>query len=175
MSVTALEALYASKIIRRRGGQAVAKVRAAHLETKEYAYGVRDQHPHPCSMLERDTCSIYEFRPEACRMAVSLDASICARSYHNITDEEIPTPVSYLMGRAAYAIALACALKHAQLPVFAYEFNAALTRAIEIDNAERAWLAGEDIFANVLREPTDPFASPPAKMMYRYAFDNIDG
>jgi len=49
----------------------------------------------------------------------------------------------------AYALALGCALDRAQLPAHAYEFNAALARALERPDAEQALLAREDIFAGV--------------------------
>ena len=170
VSATAPEILYIAKIVRRRGESALARVNAAHIETKDYDFDVRDQHPFPCPMLNDNICSIYEFRPAACRMAASGDASICARSYRNLTDEDIPTPVLYLVGRSVYALALASALRHSQLPFTAYELNAGLARALERADAEQAWLSGNDIFSDVTRDPGDIFSERPAQMMYEYAF-----
>jgi hypothetical protein len=41
---------------------------------------------------------------------------------------------------------------------------------MERENAEREWLAGIDIFADVKRDPNDVFGSSPAHMMYSLAF-----
>jgi hypothetical protein len=81
-------------------------------------------------------------------------------------------PKLHLVASNAYAIALAIALKRAQLPHHLYEFHAALARAMEHDDAERAWLGGTDIFSDVRRDPNDVFAQSPAHLMYSHAFDS---
>src|ERR1700722_7856026 len=105
------------------------------------------------SALGGDLSSIYDARPKVYRLAASADAAICARTYHNITNEDVPMPMMYLIGRAAYAMVMAAGLRHVDLPHHAYEFNAALSRALETDRAEQRWLAGDDIFADVHRDP----------------------
>jgi Fe-S-cluster containining protein len=171
VSATAPEIIYISKIIRRRGDGAIARVIAANEATKDFDIYARKQHPTPCPMLNENACSIYDSRPGACRLAVSTDAEICARSYRNITDEYIPTPPLFSMGQTNYATAFCCALKHARLPVHAYEFNAGLVRALETVDCERAWLAGEDIFSGVQRDSAgDFFADGPVRWMYTHAF-----
>src|SRR5579871_4073796 len=157
VSATAPEILHIAKQIRPRGAEVVAKVIATNGLTKDFEFDVRDQHPTPCPLLVEDACSIYPHRPKSCRLASSADAEICARSYRNLTDEGIPTPVVYLLARTCYSTAFACALRHAGLPTRAYEFNAGLARALELDEPERAWLSGEDIFADVRRDPADIF------------------
>ena len=121
-------------------------------------------------MLVDNLCSAYEIRPLACRLAASRGADDYARSFHNLTKEDIPTPPIHLFARGAYGTALAVALKYSQLRYEAYEFNGALARALDRNDAEPAWLAGEDVFAGLVRSPSDPFASAPANMIYRYAF-----
>jgi Fe-S-cluster containining protein len=170
VSVTAPEALFISKIVKLRGDRAIDRVRTAHQHTKDYNFDTRPQHPQPCPLLEQDTCSIYDTRPKACRMAASNDAAICARAYHGLSNEGIPTPALYLLGRTVYSVAMASALRKANLPYHVYEFNAALIRAIDTDNAERVWLSGQDIFSGVMREPGDTFSETPAQMMYQHAF-----
>ncbi|HUC60794.1 MAG TPA: YkgJ family cysteine cluster protein [Alphaproteobacteria bacterium] len=170
VSATAPEVLYISKIVKLRGKSAIERVRSAHQKTKDYDFDSRGEHPYPCPLLEGDNCSIYENRPKACRLAVSTDANICARAYHNLSDEGIPAPHLYMSSRANYAIALAISLRKVGLPYFAYEFNAALVRAIDTPDAERAWLSGHDIFSDVMREPADIFSMPPTNAMYEYAF-----
>jgi Fe-S-cluster containining protein len=170
VSVSASEALYTAKIVKQRGDAAIEKVRSAYAHTKQYDFEMRDQHPYPCPLLEEDVCSIYDARPKVCRFAASADAEICARTYHNITNENVPMPKMYLVGRAAYAMVMAAGLQHAGLPHQAYEFTAALWRALETDQAERRWLAGEDIFADIHRDPEDVLSNPQAQLLYRHAF-----
>jgi Fe-S-cluster containining protein len=169
VSVTAPEAIYISKRLRQRHEPVLDRVKAAHLKTKDFHFGARNRPPVPCPLLSDDLCSIYEFRPKACRFAASHDAAICERAYR-LSGEDIPTPMTHLRTRATYAVALACALRRATLPYAAYEFTAALTRALERDDAEAAWLRGEDVFAGVLREPVDVFQLQPAQVIYQHAF-----
>jgi hypothetical protein len=122
-------------------------------------------------MLAQDICSLYELRPIACRFAASADGAICLRVFRQASAEAIPSPVRNLRGRSAYQIALGVALKAAGLPHAYYEFNAALARALSRDDAEAAWLAGEDIFFDVPRDPTDVFAHPQTGMIYTMAFN----
>jgi Fe-S-cluster containining protein len=169
VSVTAPEAIYISKQVRQRAQPILDRVKTAHLKTRDFQFGGQGRPPVPCPLLSENLCSIYEFRPTACRFAASENAAICERSYR-LSHEQIPTPLTHLRGRGTYAVALACALRRATLPYAAYEFNAALTRALEREDAEAAWLGGEDIFAGILREPADPFLQPPAQAIYQHAF-----
>lgn len=107
VSVAAPEALYVAKIVQSRDDVAIEKVRSAHASTKEYDFETRAVHPYPCPLLEDVVCSIYDFRPKVCRLAASADAEICARTYHNITNENVPTPMMHLVGRSAYAMVMA--------------------------------------------------------------------
>ena len=170
VSASAPEVLFISKIVQLRGKLAIDRVRAAYQHTKDYDFDTRDQHPHPCPLLEQDTCSIYDSRPKACRLAASYDAAICARAYHNLSNEHIPTPALHLLSRTVYSVAMAAALRKANLPYHAYELNAALIRAIDTDNAERTWLSGHDIFSDVMRESGDIFSEAQAQMIYEHAF-----
>jgi hypothetical protein len=171
VSATAPEVLFVAKALRRRAAPAVAeKIRFAHAQTASFDFAIRDRHPFPCPLLADDVCSIYELRPMTCRLAASVDAAVCVRSYRDLSNEAIPIPSPLLFARGAYAIALAIALRRAQLPHYSYEFNGALNRAMEREDAERAWLSGEDVFAGLLREPNDPFSQQPTRMMYERAF-----
>lgn len=170
VSVSAPEVLYIAKLIEQRGDAAIEKVRSAHQHTKDYDLDTREKHPYPCPLLEDDACSIYDARPKACRLAASADAQICARTYNNITNEDVPMPAVYLVGRGRYAVSAAAGLRHAGLPHYGYEFNSALLCALETSNAEERWLAGEDIFASIRRDPSDVFAHPQVQLLYDYAF-----
>jgi Fe-S-cluster containining protein len=164
------EIIYISKIVRRLGEDVIAKVRTAYIETKNYDFDARLQQSRACPLLEGDFCSVYESRPKACRTEASMDASICAASYINLTDDIILKPAIYMKGRAIFEIALAMALRHAQLPLHAYEFNAGLAIALERTDAEKAWLSGEDVLAGARRDPEDTFEAPGVNEMYGETF-----
>ena len=171
VSATAPELLFIAKIIRSRGEHVIERVREAHRQTKDFDFGTRPEHPHPCPLLEQAVCSIYKSRPTACRLAASADASICERSYHNVTNEDIPTPMLHMAARSVYAIGFAVALKQSKLTYDAYEFNAGLARALDVPDAERAWLSGDNIFSEVMRDPgPDIFAARPAQILLKQAF-----
>ena len=170
VSATAPEILFVSKIVKRMGAATIERVRDAHERTKEFDFDTRYQHPGACPLLEDDLCSIYQSRPTACRFAASGNAEICARAYHNLSDEAIPIPTTHMKGSSIYSWAMAAALRKAGLAYHAYEFNAALVRAIDTENAEQEWLSGNDVFSGVMREPVDIFSEPWAEQLYEPAF-----
>lgn len=169
VSATALEVLFLAK---RLSSEAAGRVRDANEITKEFSHEQRPFHPHACPLLQSDECSVYQDRPLFCRLAASADAEICSRSYTNVTDEGIPTPMMYIVGRDAYSTALSVALKAAGLPHICYELNSALHIALNTPDAEKAWLSGNDIFAAALtQEDAVPFEeSPGHTTLYEMAF-----
>jgi Fe-S-cluster containining protein len=168
VSATAPEILYVAKQVRRRG--AIEDVRAAHAATGRYSFSIRALHPTPCPMLKDDACSIYETRPVSCRFAVSPDDNACRRVMREFARESVPVPIAHLKGRGGYEIASAIALHRAGLPHYYYELNAALARAVERDDAERAWLSGEDVFADCQRDLRDVLKGAPIPQMTKLAF-----
>lgn len=170
VSATAPELLYVAKLIRRRGSALPARVAAAYQETRDRDAAARAKNPRPCPMLEANLCSIYESRPAVCRFAASINAIACERVLRVLMRETIPTPLRHIKGRAVYEIAMTIALLHAGLPHRYYEFNAGLAAALAREDAESAWLAGEDVFAGVRQDPNDTMANRNAQLMYRQAF-----
>jgi Putative zinc- or iron-chelating domain len=171
VSATAPEVLFLAKLIRRRGESgAFARVQAAHLATKDYDIAARAKHPHPCPLLEADLCSVYPSRPMTCRLAASADAMACARALRQSLGGTIPTPMCHLRARGVYEMTMVTALLHAGLPHRYYELNDALNRALLVEDAERAWLGGEDVFAGVRLDPNDTLSSPSTQRLYRHAF-----
>jgi hypothetical protein len=168
VSATAPEILYVAKLVRRRG--TAENVRAANALTSGYSFSIRALHPMPCPMLKDDACTIYPQRPVSCRFAASPDAHLCRRTMREFSRETVPVPVRHLKGRGRYELATAIALRQAGLPHYYYEFNAALTRAFEHEDAESAWLSGEDVFANVRRDPRDVLEIGPIPQMTKLAF-----
>jgi hypothetical protein len=173
VSAPAPEILFLAKRILRGEGSSAKRIPIAHLRTKNMDPPSRMRTPLPCPLLDGDICSVYPLRPIACRFASSANAAICARTLIQGGSEPIPTPVVHLRGRGGYQIALAIALKSAGLPHHFYEFNAAMTRALETSDAESSWLSGEDVFFDVRRDPIDVIAHPQAQLMYRQAFGKI--
>ncbi|HEX8643769.1 MAG TPA: YkgJ family cysteine cluster protein [Allosphingosinicella sp.] len=173
VSAKAPEVLIAKRAIAPRALAAVqASVEAAFTATGIAAPAERAAMAAPCPMLLDNRCRIYEARPAACRTAVSLDAALCAEAFRpGAAPVDIPTPEFHIVMRRGYAIALAGALKRAGYPAASYEFVAAMRAALSRDDAEAAWLAGEDVFAGVQTDPgSDPFDHPKNRQVYELAF-----
>ena len=170
VSATAPEILFLAAVIRSRGDKdAVAKRAAA---TRGLDFAARAKRVTPCPLLtEAEDCSAYAARPLACRGAASTDAGACRRGYTELSGEGIPVPPFFILQRAGHAIAMRGAFKRAGLPHISYELNEALTVALSTPDAEARWLAGEDIFAAVQRDPGgDQMEALEASELYRYAF-----
>lgn len=170
VSATAPEILFLAKHVRARGMGVQDAVRAAHEATARYSFSIRALHPMPCPMLVEDACTLYEYRPMSCRFAASPDDFACRRVMREHSRESMPMSLRHLSGRGLYEIAAAIALRRACLPHFHYELNAALSRALEHEGAETAWLSGEDVFAGCQRDPRDVLAGRGIPELTRFAF-----
>ncbi len=170
VSATAPELLYVAKLVRRRGGDLATRVQAAHEGTRDLNATARANNPRPCPMLADNLCTIYDSRPAVCRFAASINATACERVLRLLHRETIPAPMRSVQGRAVYEIAMTIALVHAGLPYRYYEFNAGLVRALAREDAESAWLAGEDVFDGVRLDPSDAIQNRNTQAMYRHAF-----
>jgi Fe-S-cluster containining protein len=170
VGVTAPEVLLIAKVINGALPNAVDRVRAANLRTQPYSFDERGERAFACPLLDQKLCSIYEIRPKVCRLMTSPDANVCARSFLHMTNERIPVLPLYRTAAGCYVVAMAVALRKSNLPHHAYELNAALVRALDTADAERAWLNGDDVFHDVMRDPGEVFDNPEADMMFRYAF-----
>jgi Putative zinc- or iron-chelating domain len=171
VSATIPEVLFIAKAMRRRNdAQLGGRVAAAHRITGPYDFVSRQRLHHQCPLLSDELCSVYEMRPVSCRFWASADVAACLRVFRQSSGETVPTPMSHLKGRGAYEIALSLALKHVGLPHYYYELNAALTRALEREDAESAWLGGEDVFFDVRRDPHDVSTDTVSRQLYKFAF-----
>lgn len=125
----------------------------------------------PCPMLHDNMCSIYAVRPLVCRTLVSYDRTACERIYNYFTGERVPVSQAYDVLRNVYALALAGALRRAGLPHYFYEFNSALSRLIELEDAEEVWLSGADILDGLpLDRGGDMFSDAWNRQVYEEAF-----
>jgi Fe-S-cluster containining protein len=173
VSAKAPEVLIARRAIPPRELDAVrASVEAAYRATGEADPAARAAMAAPCPMLADGRCRIYAARPATCRTAVSLDAALCAEAFRpGAAPVDIPTPQFHIVMRRGYSIALAGALRRLGRPAASYEFVAAMRRALSRDDAEAAWLSGEDVFAGIQIDPgSDPFSHPKNLQVYNLAF-----
>jgi len=140
-------------------------------QTNGKASGERLAMPVPCPMLTDHVCSVYNSRPIVCRTGVSGDAKICERSFLHAGSENIPTPFVFMAMRTDYTVALAGALRHANLGYHAYEYNSALKLVLDSPGCEADWLSGTNIFADLLRDPIgDQFQIRQNQELYEAAF-----
>lgn len=133
----------------------LARVRAADDETRPLDPVQRAQSRSPCALLVDESCSVYEARPGACRAMASISAAVCERAFHG-EKIAVQTPSVWNMVRNAHMQALWAALEAAGLPATRYELHHGLRVALETPDAEARWLAGEDVFAGVARDPPLP-------------------
>jgi len=160
LRVTALapEVLYMANFIRKQFGpeleSVLARSRAADAKSRGLSAAERPKHKTPCGQLVDNACSVYAARPSACRGLTSISVKTCERGY-NGEEVQVLTPAVWSEIRRADNQALWAALTAAGLPAHSYELNHALLVALETPDAERRWLNGEDIFAEVSCDRVD--------------------
>jgi Fe-S-cluster containining protein len=173
VSARAPEVLFVKRAIPSRDRDSIrAAVDDAYAVTGTLGPDGRQGMGRACPLLREGVCQVYQARPMTCRMAVSESAELCARAFApGAGPENIPVPEYYPTLRRGYSIALAGALRRAGYPAWSYEYNAAMRTALARADAEAAWVAGEDIFADVPRDPgSDPFILPSNLRLYDDAF-----
>jgi len=127
------------------------RISAADRDTRGLTSFERATRKLPCGLLRDNYCTVYSARPSACRGFTSTSVRTCERGF-NGEAVQIPTPEVWTILRSAHKQALWAALAAAELPADSYELNQAICVALETQDAERRWLAGEDVFAGVARQ-----------------------
>ncbi len=109
----------------------------------------------PCPLLVEGACSVYRHRPLVCRQATSLDLTACVDEFEgrNLVTQ-IPISGVHLQHSSNAHITLLGALKAAGHSTDALDLASALEVTLADPNAERRWLAGEDVFRDVPRHVT---------------------
>ena len=156
VSVTAPEAFYLARRLKPHQAKAVTAVAGTRRNAEFAGQGTFRS---ACPLLGNNACTAYEARPIVCRMAVSTSLETCRRVYAENHDDHIPVPPVFSALRFVVQMALAAALVRSGLATAAYELSAAVARALESPDLERRWLAGEDVFAGLPRDPIDPGAN----------------
>jgi Fe-S-cluster containining protein len=106
----------------------------------------------PCPLLAKGLCLVYSSRPLACRGFVSADASLCAS---NDDDRMVPSSIAHQLGSAAMMRGVMDALDALGLAGDPIELRSGLALALSEDDAEKRWLRGEDLFAELRRPETE--------------------
>ncbi len=130
-----------------------ARIAESRAASSHLGIGEAVRKPVPCGLLADSLCARYAARPLGCRGHVSRSLAACLA---NAADPTQLIPGSRAHGTTALdcKLALFAALKAVRLPHRSYELNAALERALETKDAERRWLAGEDVFEGIPMDPT---------------------
>lgn len=155
---TAPEILLAARYIRTADGALKkagidlrARLAEADALTRGRGEGERVALRRRCPYIHQGACVIYPVRPLACRAHVSYDKRACAEAAAGRV-EEVPYSASHMTVRSLVQNAMQSALRDAGYAWAAYEFNHALSLALDEEGCEATWLAGEDLFAPALVE-----------------------
>ena len=105
----------------------------------------------PCAFLIDNACSAYEGRPLACRRVTSFALAPCIEEFEG-QEGDILVPQKRIAHASNAQVSLMAALKSRRQPTRVYELSAAVLAVLGMENAERRWRAGEDVFAGVLSE-----------------------
>jgi Fe-S-cluster containining protein len=168
VSVTTPEAFHVARTIRGKPGATAIAV--AYEARKGVTHEQRATLTTPCALLKDHACSVYHARPANCRHAVSTSVEVCKRAYVEMSGEAIPVPGIFVGMTFVAQTALAAALVRCGLPTRAYELSAAVNRAVVQPELETRWLVGEDVFADLQRDPVDPGAGENVRAVLAEAF-----
>ena len=152
VGVTAPEVFRLAHAVRRARSEAlrVEGVRARGLALRGLSPAERPGRKLPCPLLVGDLCGVYHERPMVCRQATSLSLEACIDEFENAGKyQDIPVSSLHLSYASNVHVAFLGALAAAGYPMDAYELSAALDVALSDSSAERRWLAGEHVFADL--------------------------
>lgn len=149
VNVTAAEAFYLASQVREQAGAAAA-VRAAADRLSDRRADTPRVAWMRCPLLGEDNaCTFYGARPLACHTYVSVNVNDCRNAYPNPGDAVVMEPSSYQGLKDGCRVILKAALRMRGLSDANYEMNAAVRAVLEAEHAEKRWLRGEDIFAQL--------------------------
>jgi Fe-S-cluster containining protein len=154
VAVSAPEVFFAAAAIRKRP-ELVAAVLASHERLRGMSAAERLGH-ELCPLLENQACSIYESRPLACHGFVSVDLQACLETFVEHKGANVPMPQDNITMLYTARMMMKAALRLLRLDDDAYEFTPALVVVLNDPTAERRWLKGEKVFAQVKPHPPIP-------------------
>ncbi|MGE0626259.1 MAG: YkgJ family cysteine cluster protein [Hyphomicrobiaceae bacterium] len=109
----------------------------------------------PCAYLVDDRCSVHSARPISCRQYVSLSVEACEAAFNQQGQGFPYVNGAANVGNVSRSMLLGAA-RSLELDANIYELASAVAVALETPDAERRWLAGEDVLAGALRLPQPP-------------------
>jgi len=116
----------------------------ADVLTRDRSEGERVRLRRRCPYIHGGACVIYPVRPLACRSHMSYSRQACVDAAAGRVDAVPYSPV-HMQVRSVVQNAMQSALRDARYPWATYEFNHALSIALDDDAAEAVWLAGGDM------------------------------
>jgi Fe-S-cluster containining protein len=153
VSATAPEIFHAAHFIRvtapifaKHGVDLAANLRQAQTQTAGKSQDQRCASRVACPFVIGGACAIYAARPLACRGHMSFDRNACVAAIEG-GEAEVPISIAHKTVRCLVQGALQSALHDAGLGWGAYEFLAALDRALDRPDCETLWRQGQDVFA----------------------------
>jgi Fe-S-cluster containining protein len=158
VSVMAPEVFHIASTVRReRGAAGVEALIQRCATTANLDLDARHGKHLPCPLLTEATttaiCSVYSHRPLVCRKAASISLEACRLEYDGgEVGIQMPVVNQSLFGDTN--LALQIALESCSLPQRSYELSSALRAVLVLEDAEKRWLDGEDVFAGVFYEDT---------------------
>jgi len=149
--VYAPEAFRIAALMRERA-EAAAAMRDAAERLSGSKYGGGNVRWMSCPLLSDDSCSVYEARPLNCRAFVAIDVRECISTFVMMGKFAVRMPVPITNMRTFCHLLMMAALRLARKSDAAYEMNAAVSRILDVPDAETRWLSGEDIFEGLAQE-----------------------
>lgn len=133
-----------------------AALRARAAATAGLALDEQARRRTPCALLAADgACRLHAARPLPCISITSFDAGACERAFRSPDGKaKIPVDGALLRSGGAHNLALRLASRDAGLGDARYELHDALVRCLDAPDAQRRWLAGEDVFAGCRTDRT---------------------
>jgi len=109
----------------------------------------------PCALLAQGDCSVHEVRPMGCRQYVSTDLNGCRAAFEQATARFPFVPAAANAGLILRALLISAAASVGHKPEL-YDLSSALAVALTQPEAEKRWLAGEDVLVDAVKMPPPP-------------------
>lgn len=138
-----------------RGIDLIGRLRQVQAQTIGLSEAERVQVRRACPFIAQGVCVIYAVRPLACRGHASHDRRSCAEAAAGRADE-VAYSVAHMTVRSLVQNAMQSAMRDRGLAWSAYELLAGTVLALEHDDAEAAWWAGQDPLAAAQVHEVDP-------------------